>query len=54
MQVMQYRVPGVELVRQSNERLAQCLPPGTATSHVWNPENPKAGADAILAFLSAI
>lgn len=46
--------------RQSNDRLAQCLPVGTSTSivphapHVWYPVSPKAGADAILGFLSAL
>jgi non-heme chloroperoxidase len=46
--------------RQSNDRLIQCLPVGTSTvvvpnaPHVWYPVNPKAGADAILAFLSKL
>jgi pimeloyl-ACP methyl ester carboxylesterase len=44
---------------QANKRLLECLPPGTNTAlvpgapHIWYSVNPRAGADAILAFVAA-
>jgi len=44
---------------QANKRLLECLPPGTNTAlvpgapHIWYSVNPRAGANAILAFVAA-
>ena len=44
---------------QANKKLLECLPPGTNTGlvpsapHIWYSVNPRAGANAILAFLAA-